>query len=63
LFLFDGFVKNTNFSFVISTAWHLPLVRASLLERAAWEALADSLHGPVLHIVIPQNREGYMQVP
>ena len=39
------------------------LVRASLLERAAWEALADSLHGPVLHIALLQNREGYMQVP
>jgi len=39
------------------------LVRASLLERAAWEALADSLHEPVLHIDFPQNREGYIQVP
>jgi hypothetical protein len=39
------------------------LVRASLLEWAAWEALADSLHGPVLHIALLQNREGYLQVP
>jgi len=37
------------------------LVRASLLERVAWEALADSLHRPVLHIALLQNREGYMQ--
>jgi hypothetical protein len=56
-------VKIQFFLFVIISAWHLPLVRASLLERAAWKALADSLHGPVLHIAFLQNREGYMQVP
>jgi len=34
-----------------------------LLRGKPREAIADSIHGPVLYIIFPQNRECYMQVP